>query len=320
MVSKHASENYTQSLNIENKFFTPKKCSCGACGFCHASIENETIDNFQNGIKILESEFNVSDKIDIHKLSPLDRLYLATYFRSIYQNAPVYKWDNKLSPTSVFTNNILKYLLKKSYTKVSIGSFMGEYLEVISVGRKNSINEVDHLGLTYEENISSISHQEYDLYKELKDPSLLEASNDDLRNIWMMIAVEECIELVLKHYTHYQIACDYSDINKSTIKEFLNFISVSQFYYLFEKKLTAYENEGYIRLFTRTSLEKLIMGEILVEIKQSGKPIPKRDKDIYEQSTISRLFFTKMLRIHDDGFYECPKTYSFKNDDGDKKD
>ena len=175
------------------------------------------------------------------------------------------------------------------------------------------VDGVDLLQIDYEENISSQVYSEYELYKKMKEIDSVEFTAKELRDMWMMIALEECVEFVISRFKQFNIACDYSDINKSTIKELLNFISVSQFYYLFEKVFTAYARKAYIWKLTSISLEEQIMGEILVEIKQSPKTIPKGDKSIYERSTISRLFFTKVLKIHDKGFYECPNIYCWNS-------
>lgn len=298
-----------KGLEFTNKFFNTSTCNCGGCGYCHAKSADETLDNFQRGIEILDSNFNTRNKIDLCHLSPIDRLYLATYFRSGFQNDILSEWDKKLSPNIEFTNHILKYLLQKSYIYVSIGSFMFPYPEVVAVGRKKSVRDVNFLGLTYDYNISSTTLTEYGLYKELQDLNTLETSVDDLRKIWMLIAVEECIEFVLKQFGLHNISCEYADITKSKIKELLSIISVGQFCYLFKSILSIFLSGSNFERLGFDSLENLLIGEMQNEIKGKPELISALDCSDNEQSTISRLFFSKILKIYDQGYYECPANY-----------
>jgi hypothetical protein len=289
-----------------------RHCQCMKC------IENKRIEKEekkQNTYKLVKKQFgDGSYKRLLEEIESEELLYLCSFIRaadtdSCYSDIHFRNGYPKLSPNKHFDDEIIRNLV--DFNLIYMISIPESY--TVNIEAVEHLDSIDLFHCHFSLNIIDKQFDEQQIFKHLYYPKSFKISEQQLRDIWLKISSEECLEYIILKLDDRGIKYFYTKKHIQHIKEILLHFSVSQFYSMYLSRL---KDAGYDQLKYRWSNRETLNQSIVYTLSRSesalaaGWNIPyyNRTRET-RQSILSEIFFNLFLKIHKAGFYECPQTY-----------
>ncbi len=287
------------------------KCKCNPCEKSRkdALIREENRKKFI--IQEHYSERNFEKKLE-KDLSLEDKLYLSVLIRggldeNIGNIMPVYTLDNKLTPTSNLTIELIKTLTGRGLIVPQSNSSIGAFVDDETFPKTYYIDRV-----IYRINITPMDSNYHNMIQRLMYPSQedFEIDKNFCFNMWKKIALNESIEYLL--YSLDKVGFDFRPGEKTNkvFENLLEHYSVSQIYSIIyravanstklyqEKKMPKKRAANTVITFCESNGERAIA---------EGWKLSKYRRDYnLPETLISQVFFTSILKIAYIGFEETP--------------
>ncbi|MBL4560073.1 MAG: hypothetical protein JKX79_03705 [Labilibaculum sp.] len=290
---------------------------------CYNCKEAERIEQEQRIQKVdglIKKRFDAPKaKRQLNSFSNEELICLSAFVRaadteSSFSDISFHHSSFKLSPNKYFDQEIINFLIDASLVcMVSIPEYYNETIE-----SESDLDNIDLFICHYTLNVTDDRLDGIGIWNSLYYPQCRKLSEEQLRELWVKIASHECLEYVICMVEDIGINYWYTDKHLQHIREILKNFSVSQFYCMFFSCLkTATYNQSKNHWNNRETLNKSVVSTL----KQSESAISNgwdvrkysRNRNT-TRSTISEVFFNLFFQIDQTGFYECPTTFQFKND------
>lgn len=254
-----------------------------------------------------------SDPVPIETASLLERIYLGAMLRSLLDENlqtihPVRELYTSFAPYYKFEHSIFKELEHKGFIKVDLKKCLHEY-NVIMLDSEKAEVSYSWKGLVYQVNFFSetLSHEE--VIDSLIN-SEIEISEDELMEIWKLVALNECYE-----YMNYTVGTlfnfDYNFGPKAELifNDLLQKYSVGQVFNIIYSRSNyalRYKTEQRInsKHAANSILTMIANYSERIEIEKWNLKNFNRPSD-HQESILSKFFFGRILKIGDKGF-NCP--------------
>jgi len=290
------------------------------CDNCKEAECKEQEQRTQKVFGLLKSRFGpASAKRQLNSINNEELIYLSAFIRaadteSSFSDISFHHSSFKLSPNKYFDQEIINLLIDASLVcMVSIPEYYNETIE-----SESDLDNMDLFICHYTLNVTDDRLDETEIWHSLYYPQCGKISEELLREVWKKIASHECLEFVICMVEDIGINYWYTDKHLQHLREIVKNFSVSQFYCMFFSSLkTATYNQTKNHWSGRETLHKSVVSTL----KQSESAISNgwnvrkynRNRNT-TRSIISEVFFNLFLQIDQAGFYECPATFQFKND------
>lgn len=300
---------YCPNCGHENKGF----CSCPNCkeqDRLKKEIERQHKQDFINSWIVIDED----SKIDFDLLTFTDKVYLGAILREGISEdynyiKPFENFTNSISPTSEFRSEIVDRLIEINAIVIH-PSIDSEFIEIIDY--ENGNYRYFPYKVKWALNVKKEHINKVPLIELLINPlNIRESEYEEAFFLWKKIALYESIE-----YFHHSVTnilgIEYSigDKTKSVLTDLLNDYSVSQIYgILYKSTNNALRFQAEKGVSTKHASNTIIgnaqsFGE---RAKINNWDLQKygRIKDCPE-SSLSKFFFERILKIGYDGFNEKP--------------
>ncbi len=284
--------------------FIPK-CECEYC------LEAEEVRKEYQQVEIWNYYSKPQIPVEFDALSFENKVFLGTLCRALlkenlYEIIPYRDSNVVLAPSLELCKRIYDSLLHTQAISVSPDSPLDAFVTDSDVfPQKFYKNAVEYyLNLAFPENKDT-------LFFDILEPKYFREENaEEAMLLWKQIAVDECIEYLLRELKAVNFDFNPGDKTHKTFDIILNDFSVAQIYYIIGKA---------VRDATKLYLEKRmskkhaantvisICASYAERVKLNGWEIPcyKRVRDL-PQSELSAFFFNRVLGIGDKGFNTVP--------------
>lgn len=268
--------------------------------------------------EVILNKFNKQKEfpIDIEELDMRMKLYISALLRASLSE------DSKdILPLSSSSLKLTPIYLESKYEREVVSFLRTNGLIIFSpnttldsvIIEDDEITGYYPLSVTYRLNVSK-EEVPIDVDELLYLQDIDETDKNLLLTLWLEIGLYECLEYLLVRLDEYNLPSQYiGDKTISSIKEVLNYFSISQVFYFIwnaSKNAAAFYQKGGI---TKKHAVNLIAGNILRTMERAiaqGWDVSKYGRDYnYPQSIISEVYFNRVLKIGDKGFDMVAKNY-----------
>jgi len=256
--------------------------------------------------------------VDISELDIQMKLYLSALLRTSLSEDL-----NDINPVSISSLKLTPITPNNEY-EIKIISFLKQHRLIIF----SPNTDIDSVFIEESEIVSYIPEDatyRINVYEDestikvesllyFEDEDLEEMDTDLLLTLWLEIGLYECLEYLYIRLKDFNLPSQYiGDKTISAIKEALNHFSISQVFYFVwnaSKNADAFYKKGGV---PKKHAVNLIAGRISRTMERAisnNWDIAKYGRGYnYPQSTVSEIFFNKVLKIGDEGFDSVAKEY-----------
>lgn len=280
-------------------------CKCGNCQ------EKYRVELERKKLLIQHVYSEKPNQIDYRDLTFVDRVYLGAVCILMLDEdmLHIFSYSNRgsdinLAPSLRLVIQILKRLIHNNIIVVSSLSSIGAFAED-NFPFTYSVTDVDYeLNLIYPENKER-------LLKLIMNPDCYDESfRDEANQIWMIIAIEECVEYL--EYELMKAGFDFTagEKTRNMFEELLNDFSVAQIYGIIWREVANTSKYYLEHRISRKHAANITIGGCRRYAENAKLENWKlndfhRTKDV-PQSEISAFLFNRVLKIGDLGFTMPP--------------
>ena len=319
-------DRVARSSSFNNREYCPacghiESFSCN-CSNCQADREEKKVLEENRIKKILLSRICVDNYNPIHyqDISFINKIYTGALLRiglseDMEVINPFDSFDEKLTPINEFDKEIFNILIKEHIIEISPYSFLSAFYDVKDDGSflyyKGKV--FWHLNVVCPGKDRSVIIDNF-----INPIKWIESENEEILALWKKIAIFECIEYLL--YNLDLVGFNFSPGKKTKLvfEDLLNSFSTAQIFGIIWHSVTyasRYYQEGNISKKHAANSVITNCQNYAEKALTSGWNLKRfnRGKD-YPQSSISQLFYNRILKIGDDGFYEIPRKINIDKD------
>jgi hypothetical protein len=285
------------------------------CINCRTERERLTALEEERKRKILSEIVRLEnyEPVEYQDLTLTQRTYTGAVLRAGFSEdmsviKPFDSFDEPLSPTKELDREIFDALTKSEILKISPESPITAFAEVEDDGNFTYyIYKVYlHLNLT-----SSETDRLWIIDRLINPPKHNESDVDKVLMLWRKIALSECIQYLL--YNMDQVGFDFNPGKKTNLvfEDLLLKFSTSQIFGIIWSGVThasRYFQEGNVS-------RKQAANSVITNCQRYGEKAILNKWDLKEfnrvkecpQTSLSKIFYNRVLGIGDSGFYEIPR-------------
>ncbi|MDQ6470093.1 hypothetical protein RB619_05505 [Flavobacterium sp. LHD-80] len=257
---------------------------------------------------------NKKKRINIHSLSLKDEIYLAVMlikysFKNSNYRRPLIVFTDAFAPTDKFSLKIIDRLYKRNIIAIYHRA-EDEFPEIKDYNRSNFAYSTRNI--YWSVNVESDFYNSSEMINRLLNPKeLCEKDYLKMLQLWKRIALHELIEYY--NFNAQKFFKMNNKIKKKTKKELFKMLdcySVAEIYSIINKATNSTLRHQAVKKTSKNDVSKKINQEIQsigkkVKVKNLKFKKHIRNKECPE-STLSKFFFEKVIKIGDAGFYERP--------------